>query len=96
MRYWSPLKLLALVSTFITGAVLMYSTKDFPNWGDPNSPANAHLSPHYIENAAKTTNTPNLVTAVLGDYRSYDTMLETIVIFTAGMAVAAVLRRPRK
>ena len=96
MRYWSPLKLLALLSTLITGALLMYSTKDFPRWGDPASPANAHLSPHYIQNAARETHSPNLVTAVLGDYRGYDTMFETVVIFCAGVAVTAVLRRPRR
>ncbi len=95
MNKRSPLKILALCSTLITGALLLYGTKDFPAWGDPNSPASAHLSPHIIENAAKTTNAPNLVTAVLGDYRGYDTMFETVVIFCAGIAVTAILRRPR-
>lgn len=39
---------------------------------------------------------PNVVTAVLGDYRGYDTMFETVVIFSAGMAVVCVLRRSRQ
>jgi multicomponent Na+:H+ antiporter subunit B len=41
------------------------------------------------------THVPNLVTAVLGDYRGYDTMFEVVVIFCAGMAVVGVLRRDK-
>ena len=33
-----------------------------------------------------------MVTAVLADYRGYDTMFETVVIFAAGMAIFAILR----
>ena len=38
------------------------------------------------------TSVPNIVTAVLADYRGYDTMFETIVIFTAGIACIFLLR----
>ena len=37
---------------------------------------------------------PNLVTAVLADYRGYDTLFETAVIFTAGISLILLLRRP--
>lgn len=39
---------------------------------------------------------PNLVTAVLADYRGYDTMFETAVIFTAGICLVLLLRGPRE
>jgi multisubunit Na+/H+ antiporter MnhB subunit len=87
------LKALALIATLITGALLLYGTRDFAAWGDPDSPASQHLSPVYIEKAVEQTHVPNIVTAVLGDYRGYDTMFETVVIFCAGMAVVSVLRR---
>jgi multicomponent Na+:H+ antiporter subunit B len=38
------------------------------------------------------TSVPNIVTAVLADYRGYDTMFETIVIFCAGIACIFLLR----
>ena len=38
----------------------------------------------------------NLVTAVLGDYRGYDTMGETVVIFTAALCVVLLLRPTRR
>jgi multicomponent Na+:H+ antiporter subunit B len=85
-----------LLATLVTGALLLYGTKDFPAWGDPQAPASAYLSPYYIENAVEQTHVPNIVTAVLGDYRGYDTMFETVVIYCAGMAVLSVLRRKKE
>lgn len=90
------MKAVALLSTLVTGAILLYGTMDFPAWGDPQAPASVHLSTHFIENAVKETHVPNLVTAVLGDYRGYDTMFETVVIYCAGLAVIGVLRRSRE
>ncbi|MCA1770579.1 MAG: hypothetical protein LC652_11775 [Halomonas sp.] len=90
------MKALALLATLMTGALLLYGTRDFPAWGDPQSPASSYLSPVYIEQAVQQTHVPNLVTAVLGDYRGYDTMFETVVIYCAGMAVVSVLRRNRE
>lgn len=89
------MKVLAFLATLITGAVLLYGTMDFPDWGDPQSPAATHLSPHYIEKGVTETHVPNIVTAILGDYRGYDTMFETVVIYCAGLAVISLLRRSR-
>ena len=89
------MKTLALFTTLITGAVLLYGTMDFPAFGDPQSPAATHLSAYFIENAVPETHVPNVVTAVLGDYRGYDTMFETVVIYCAGLAVVSVLRKKR-
>lgn len=92
-------KIYASLAVVITGAVLLYAVTDFPNFGDPRSPANAGVkggapsaSVYYIENTYRDTKVPNLVTAVLADYRGYDTMFETVVILTAGMAIFAILR----
>ena len=40
----------------------------------------------------KETGVPNVVTSVLADYRGYDTLGETTVIFTAGIGVMLLLR----
>ena len=90
------MKILALISTIITGALLMYATVDFPDWGDPHSPANIHVSPRYIEKTIEETAIPNMVTSLLADYRGYDTNFEETVILTAGISVIMLLRRPRK
>jgi multicomponent Na+:H+ antiporter subunit B len=78
------------------GMLLLYGvndTGDFPAWGDPDSPANgSEISQYYITQTIVDTEVPNMVTAVLADYRGYDTMFETVVIFVAGIAIFSVVR----
>jgi len=90
------LRVLALITVIITGMILIYGTVDMPDWGDPNSPASKHVSPRYIEKTMDETATPNVVTSVLADYRGYDTLGETTVIFTAGISCILILRRRRQ
>ena len=90
------MKTLSLIVAIVIGATLIYGTLDMPQWGDPNSPASSHVSPYYLRHSLEQTATPNVVTSVLADYRSYDTLGETTVIFTAGMACILLLRRARK
>jgi multicomponent Na+:H+ antiporter subunit B len=90
------LKVIAIAIILLTGGLLIYGVEDMPGWGDPDSPASSHVSPKYIQEALEKTATPNIVTAVLGDYRGYDTMGETAVIFTAGIGCILMLRKKRK
>jgi multicomponent Na+:H+ antiporter subunit B len=83
----------AIISLPILGLLLLYAAADLPAFGDLQSPASTHVSPFYLENSLRDTQTPNVVTAVLMDYRALDTMLETGVIFTAGLACWLLLRR---
>lgn len=86
------MKPLALLIVVLSGAVLIYASLDFPPWGDLNSPANRHVSPVYLQRSLEDTSVPNVVTSVLADYRGYDTMFETTVIFIAGLACLVLLR----
>jgi multicomponent Na+:H+ antiporter subunit B len=86
----------AFIAIIITAFLLIYASEEFPKWADPNQPASLHVSPRYIEKTVEETAVPNIVTSVLADYRGYDTMFETSVIFTAGIVVMMLLRRPRK
>jgi len=89
-------KAFALVAALLTGLVLVIAEADFPGFGDIFTPASLHVSPYYITQTLHDTNVPNMVTSVLADYRGFDTMFETAVIFTAGLAVIAILRRFKK
>ncbi|MFQ5789412.1 MAG: hydrogen gas-evolving membrane-bound hydrogenase subunit E [Acidobacteriota bacterium] len=75
----------------LAAAVMFYAAQEMPAIGDPDSPSASHVSPRYIEKAEQETGAPNMVTAVLADYRGYDTLGETVVIFTAGLACLLVL-----
>lgn len=86
------MKLISLILVLVTGGMLFIAALDMPDWGDPNSPASLHVSPHYITKTMEETSVPNIVTSVLADYRGFDTMFETIVIFCAGIAIMLLLR----
>lgn len=85
-----------LIGLPLLGFLLLYAASDLPKFGDPTSPASVHISPVYLENSLEDTRTPNVVTSVLMDYRSLDTLIETVVIFTSGIACALLLRRSRQ
>lgn len=87
------MNIFALLVAFLTGGLLIYGIEDMPKWGDPHSPASLHVSPRYIEKTIEETHTWDMVTSVLADYRGYDTLGETTVIFTAGIACLLLLRR---
>ncbi len=91
---FAPLPFLVVV---VTGAALIYGTLDMPPMGDPNDPIHLHPSPGFVERSQVDMHgLPNVVTAVLASYRGYDTLGETAVVFTAGLAVLLILRRGKE
>lgn len=88
--------LLPLVVALGVGGALIHGTLGLPAFSDPAAPIHTHVAPRYIEKAVTETGVPNVVTAVLASYRGYDTFGETIVVFTAGIGVIALLRRRRR
>ncbi|MBE9527943.1 MAG: DUF4040 domain-containing protein [Proteobacteria bacterium] len=88
-------KFVLFIVTLCTFGVLVYGTMDLPDFGDPDAPARHHVADRYIEKAHEEVNVENFVTAVLASYRGYDTLGETTVIFTAGLAIMVLLRREK-
>jgi multicomponent Na+:H+ antiporter subunit B len=88
--------LLPLFISIGTGAILVWGTLVLPPFGTSGAVIHQHVAPRYIADSIKDTNVPNVVTSVLADYRSYDTLGETTVIFTAGIGVMLLLRRARR
>ena len=84
--------LIAVLGLPLLGLLLLYAAEDFPTFRDPESQASVHISPEYLKNSLQETETTNVVTSVLMDYRAFDTLIETAVIFTAGIACALLLR----
>ncbi len=90
--------LVALVFVCITGGLLIFGTLDMPLYGSAVAPAHTHpeVAQHYLEKSAAETGLPNVVTSVLASYRGYDTLGETVVVFTAGIAVLSLLGLKRR
>lgn len=87
------MRIIGFFAVIVTGLLLLTAVMDFPDWAAVNSPAGTHVSPYYLTRSMEDTAVPNVVTSVLADYRGFDTMFETAVIFSAGIAVLFVLRR---
>ncbi len=85
--------LLPLLVVIVTGIALVYGTLDMPHFTDPEAPIHTHVAPRYIEESGQEIGVPNIVTSVLASYRGYDTLGETVVIFTAGIGVLTLLGR---
>jgi multicomponent Na+:H+ antiporter subunit B len=88
--------LLALFVSIGVGIVLVWGTLALPPFGTADAVINKHVVPRYLADTIKETNVPNVVTSVLADYRGYDTLGETTVIFTAGIGVMLLLRGSRR
>lgn len=89
-------RLLPLLVSLGTGAVLVWGMQVLPPFGTPDAAIHKHVAPRYLAESIKETNVPNVVTSVLADYRSFDTLGETTVIFTAGIGVMLLLRKARR
>ncbi|MPZ37489.1 MAG: DUF4040 domain-containing protein [Rhizobiales bacterium] len=89
-------KLAPMLLSVVTGGALIWGSMILPPFGRASNPIHQHVAPHYLENSIKETTVPNVVTSVLADYRGFDTLGETTVIFTAGIGVLLLLRGARR
>lgn len=87
---------LAIAAVAANVAVIVFATQDVPRLGDPNAPVHLHVAPWYLEKTPEYIGIPNVVTAVLGSFRGYDTLGEVFVILIAGIGVLFMLSAGRE
>jgi multicomponent Na+:H+ antiporter subunit B len=75
-----------------TAAVLIWGVNATPPFGGAATPVQV-LGPDYLHRSVAETGIANVVSSVLASYRGFDTLGETTVIFTAGIAVLMLLKR---
>jgi multicomponent Na+:H+ antiporter subunit B len=80
----------------VFAVLLLVASVDLPDRGDPNAPGHQGVARQYVERSLSDSETPNVVTAILADYRSMDTLGETLVVFTAALAASLVLYRRKQ
>ena len=73
-------------------ALLMFTVTNLPSFGSPDHPINNEVSARYIEKGLQETGAVNIVTGMILDYRAFDTLGESTVLFTAAMVVLFLLR----
>jgi multicomponent Na+:H+ antiporter subunit B len=92
------MRILGLLLVVVMGAIIVWGSSDLPQRGDPLAPAAVHdsVAVYYIENAYTDSRTPNMVTAVLADYRGFDTFGEAVVVVAAALSCMLILLRRRE
>lgn len=89
-------KLLPLLLCGAVGAMLVWGSLVMPPFGAADAVIHQHVVPRYLNDAVRETGVPNIVTVVLADYRGFDTLGETTVIFIAGLGVMLLLGGMRR
>jgi multisubunit Na+/H+ antiporter MnhB subunit len=90
-RNFAAVIFFAIVGVFLVFGALM--THPFGEFNDENNP---EMDEYIIDNTQNETGADNGVTAVVFDYRGFDTLGEATVLFTAVAGVILVFRRLKK
>ncbi len=91
-------RLYALLSVSICLVVIFFlllTVVAMPMHGDPHAPANNEVIARYIEKGMDETGAVNIVAGMILDYRAFDTLGESTVLFVAVSAVLILLRIDR-
>lgn len=85
--------ILAMILVIMALYVCMLAVAELPPYGNVDNPAHNYVYERYVNNALEETGVLNIVTAIILDYRSYDTLIEATVLFTSIMAVLITLKK---
>jgi len=87
----------AVVLCFCMIAVLLMTVSALPGFGQADTPANrSETIRRYTEMGMKETGAVNIVAGIILDYRAFDTLGESHVLFTAATAVFILLLKKNK
>lgn len=76
--------------------VLLTAVSNMPRFGNAENPVNNEVSQRYIEQGLQETGAVNIVTGMILDYRAFDTLGESHVLFIATCTVLILLRSDKK
>lgn len=87
-------RILALTVCLGIISMLMMTTSQLPPYGSPDNPVHNEVSQRYLEKGMEETGATNAVAGMILDYRAFDTLGESNVLFIAVCAVILLLRTP--
>lgn len=88
-------KAVAVVSCVILIGMLLFTISFLPRYGQEN-PESTMVVKRYVEQGLQETGAINIISGIILDYRAFDTLGESHVLFTALMCVTVLLRVDRK
>lgn len=78
---------LIVLLVIVVGMVLFMAVTEMPVYGQVDNPTNNYTMRRYVDVGVQESGGYNHVTNILLDYRAYDTILETTVIYTAVICI---------
>jgi multisubunit Na+/H+ antiporter MnhB subunit len=87
---------LIIVTVVLVGFMMGVLAFSLPEFGALESPSRNEVFERYVRDTVEDTGAVNSITAVVFDYRAFDTLGEATVLFTAAAATAAVLSHRRR
>ncbi len=85
-------RLFAIVTCVAIIAILLATVANLPDYGAADNPANNEVRAKYIEDGIKDTGAVNIVAGMILDYRAFDTLGESHVLFIAVVCVMILLK----
>ena len=85
----------AVVSCVLLIGMLLFTISYLPRYGVEN-PESTLVVKRYVENGLQETGAVNIISGIILDYRAFDTLGESHVLFTALMCVTVLLLRDSK
>ena len=85
-------RVVSVLFVFMLIGILLYMVSYLPPVGNAANPDNNEVATKYIEDAMKDTGAVNIVTGMILDYRAFDTLGESNVLFIATCTVLILLR----
>lgn len=87
---------MAVLFCLVLISVLLVTVSNLPTFGSAHNPASNEVVQRYIEEGLAETGAVNIVAGMILDYRAFDTLGESHVLFIAATCVMILLRKDRQ
>ncbi|MGL5259803.1 MAG: hydrogen gas-evolving membrane-bound hydrogenase subunit E [Lachnospiraceae bacterium] len=85
----------SVVFCIVLIGLLLITISFLPKTGNAKNPDNNEVSKRYIEEGMQETGAVNIVTGIILDYRAFDTLGESHVLFVAAITVLILLQKEK-
>ena len=89
-------KFFSVIFCVILALILILTVNFMPLFADNNTPTTNEVYEHYVGEGRDQTGAVNTVAGMILDYRAFDTLGESFVLFTATCAVLLLLEQSKK
>lgn len=87
-------RVVAISMCLVLIAFMLFSVSKMPEFGEPDTLMHSELASFYVRNTIRDSGAANVIAGIILDYRGFDTLGESHVLFIAVCTVMLLLRSP--